>query len=261
MKKIKKEIAKFFARTYFQPFFETLHSIALKGMNYGSANNPKDSGEINLLKKLAKELPFQPVIFDVGSNNGQYLHLLLQNLKNLEPTIHCFEPEKSAFDDLQNHFGDFPNVLLNNFALGDKKAKLTLFSEAFGDVKSSFVNIGDDNLMRNQNEIEIATLDDYCEERNITKIHFLKIDVEGFETNVVIGSERMIKNNGIERIQLEHGSTHSIVMGASLFNFKKLLVDYGLFHIKQNGIRKIKYTPQMEIFFNSNYYFKKKNLD
>lgn len=261
MKKIKQEMIKFFARTYFQPFFETLHSIALKGMNYGSANNPKDSGEINLLKKLAKELPFQPVIFDVGSNNGQYLHLLLQNLKKLEPTIHCFEPEKSAFDDLQNHFGDFPNVILNNFALGNEKAKLILFSEASGDVKSSFVDIGDNNLMKKQNEIEITTLDNYCEERNITLINFLKIDVEGFETNVVIGSERMIKNNGIERIQLEHGSTHSIVMGASLYNFAKLLANYGMYHIKQNGIRKIKYSSQMEIFFNSNYYFINKNLD
>jgi FkbM family methyltransferase len=201
------------------------------------------------------------VIFDVGSNNGQYLYLLLQNLKKLEPTIHCFEPEKSAFDDLKHHFGDYPNVILNNFALGNKKDKLILFSEASGDVKSSFVDIGDDNLMKKQYEIEITTLDNYCEEKNITKINFLKIDVEGFETNVVIGSERMIKNNGIERIQLEHGSTHSVVMGASLYNFKKLLVDYGMYHIKQNGIRKIKYTTQMEIFFNSNYYFKKKNID
>ena len=257
MKKIKKIIILIIARTYFQNFFEFLHLLALKGMNYGSANEPKHSGENNLLKIVAKELPINPVLFDVGSNNGQYLKLLLQNFTVLEPTIHCFEPDDTAFAKLQKNFKNNKNVILNNFALGDQNMKSILFSDGSGDVKASLVDVNSNNLI--EKEIEIKKLDDYCITNKIDKISFLKIDTEGYEANVLIGSEKMIKNNCIERIQLEHGSMQTIIMGTTLYSLKKLLPRFNIFHIKQNGIRKILYKPQMEIFYNSNYYFKLKN--
>ncbi|MEO8234793.1 MAG: FkbM family methyltransferase [Flavobacterium sp.] len=257
MKKIKKIIILITARTYFQNFFEFLHFIALKGMNYGSANEPKDSGENNLLKMMAKELPINAVIFDVGSNNGQYLELLLQNFNALQPTIHCFEPDDTAFAKLQKNFKNNKNVILNNFALGDQNMKSILFSDGLGDVKASLVDVESDNLI--EKEIEIKRLDDYCIANKIDKINFLKIDTEGYEANVLIGSEKMIQSNCIERIQLEHGSMQTIIMGTTLYSLKKLLPRFNIFHIKQNGITKILYKPQMEIFYNSNYYFKLKN--
>lgn len=257
MKKIKKIITVIIARTYFQNFFEFLHFIALKGMNYGSANEPKHSGESNLLKKLAKELSSNPIIFDVGSNNGQYLQLLLENFNALEPTIHCFEPDDTAFAKLQNNFKNNKNVILNNFALGDQNMKSILFSDGLGDVKASLVDVDSNNLI--EKEIEIKKLDDYCITNKIDKINFLKIDTEGYEANVLIGSENMIENNCIERIQLEHGSMQTIIMGTTLYSLKKLVPRFNIFHIKQNGTRKIKYKPQMEIFYNSNYYFKLKD--
>jgi FkbM family methyltransferase len=257
MKKIKKLIIKIIGRTYFQWFFEGLYFISLKGMNYGSANNPEDSGELWLLKKISKEFKNQPVIFDVGSNNGQYLGLLLDNLKKTNPTIHCFEPDENAFSKLQKKYGNNQNVILNKFALGDKNSKSILFSEKAGSVTSSLVDI-DDSIGLIQNEIEVKTLDSYCNENNINKIDFLKIDTEGFETNVIIGSKNMIDNNKINKIQLEHGSIHSIIMGASLYNFKKLMPNLKIFHIKQNGVSAIKYNTNMEIYFNSNYYFELK---
>jgi FkbM family methyltransferase len=257
MKKIKKIITLIIARTYFQSFFEFLHFIALKGMNYGSANEPKYSGENNLLKIIAKELPINPVIFDVGSNNGQYLQLLLQNFKTLKPTIHCFEPDDTAFATLQNNFKNNSSVILNNFALGDQNTKSILFSDGLGDVKASLVDVNSNNLI--EKEIEIKKLEDYCIANKIGKINFLKIDTEGYEANVLIGSKKMLEDNCVERIQLEHGSMQTIIMGTTLYSLKQLLPRFNIFHIKQNGIRKIQYKPKMEIFYNSNYYFKLKN--
>jgi FkbM family methyltransferase len=257
MKRIKKLITIIIATTYFQPFFEFLHFVALKGMNYGSANGPKDSGENSLLKIVANELPFNPVIFDVGSNNGQYLQLLLENLNTLQPIIHCFEPDDIAFAKLQKNFKNSNNVILNNFALGNQNMKSILFSDGLGDVKASLVDVDRKNFI--EKEIEIKRLDDYCVANKIDKINFLKIDTEGYEANVLIGSEKMIENNCIERIQLEHGSIQTIVMGTTLYILKKVLPQFDIFHIKQNGIRKMHYKPQMEIFYNSNYYFKLKD--
>ena len=254
--KIKNTIIKIFASLFFQSFFEKMHYISLKGMNYGSANSPNQSGEVGLINLLKNELEQNPVVFDVGANNGQYLEILLDKFKHLNPIIHSFEPDKKAFERLKSKFADQKNVFLNQFALGEVEKKSLLYYSKSGGVDSSLINDNSTDLI--STEIQVKTLDSYCEEHQISKIDFLKIDVEGFERNVLLGSSKKISENSISRIQIEHGSIQSIIAGSSLYLFTKMLPNFDLFHIKQNGIRKLKYEPKNEIYYNSNYYFKLK---
>src|SRR5690606_22584286 len=107
-----------------------------------------------------------------------------------------------------------------------------------------------------QTSISMVTLDDYCLNNEIETIHFIKIDVEGFEMNVLKGAKTNIEKQNIKRIQVEHGSLQSIIAGTTLYGFTTLLHNYQCYHIKQNGIYKIDYAPINEIYYNSNYYFK-----
>jgi len=254
MKKINKLLLKIFATTFFQPFYEKLHYLSLKGMNYGSANSPVDSGELSVISLLKKELPKNAVIFDVGANNGQYLSYLLDMLKDISPVIHSFEPDVKAFKDLSDNYSSNNNVVLNNFALGEKETNSLIYISRKGGVDSSLIDSQKKGL--DSYEINVKTLDSYCEANKIVKIHFLKIDTEGYEMSVLKGSQQLITSKRIERIQLEHGSIHSIIVGSSLYNYLRILKNYTLYHIKQNGIYKLKYSPKNEIYYNSNYYFK-----
>jgi FkbM family methyltransferase len=256
MKKIKNFINSLFAVTFFQPFFEKLHYISLKGMNYGSANSPKNSGELAVLQYLSKKLQQNPVIFDVGSNNGQYLELLLKEFKDKNPVIHCFEPDLKSFKKLEARHQDKKNVILNNFALGNEEGSVILYGKVEGGIDSSLIK--SENVTLDEFPISVRKLDNYCLEHNIKNIDFLKIDTEGSEMNVLRGAKTTIENNNIARIQLEHGSMQSIIAGASLYNYLQILKGYKMFHIKRNGIYKLKYSPKNEIFYNSNYYFEKK---
>lgn len=253
MRKIKKIILQIFATTFFQPFFEKLHYIALKGMNYGSANSPLDSGEKAVVKWLKKELSQNPVLFDVGANNGQYLEMLLNVLQDINPIIHSFEPDAKAFQKLSEKFGHLEHVILNNFALGDKENTSILYVSKDGGVDSSLIKSNNHDFL--EYTIQVKTLDSYCLEHSISKIDFLKIDTEGYEMSVLKGGINMIEKKGIHKIQLEHGSIHSIMAGSSLFEYNKKLSDFDLFHVKQNGIYPIRYSPKNEIFYNSNYIF------
>lgn len=42
-------------------------------------------------------------------------------------------------------------------------------------------------------KIDCVTLDDYCEQNAIPSVSFIKIDVEGFEENVLQGAKRMLR--------------------------------------------------------------------
>ena len=69
-------------------------------------------------KKLIKR---NPIIFDVGANEGQSIKKYLNILKN--PIIHSFEPVSSAFNIMSERFSGNKKIYLNNFALGKKKEK------------------------------------------------------------------------------------------------------------------------------------------
>ena len=255
-RKFKQWVLSILATKKFQPFFRKLHWIALKGMNYGSANSPFESGEANVLDELENELPENPIIFDVGANRGYYIDLVIKKWGNKNPNLHAFEPDSSCYEILTRKYGSYNNIIFNKCALGSESGKATLYAEQEGAVNATLVE--SDLNTGVLTEVDVHTIDEYCLINNITTIDFLKIDTEGFEINVLKGAKEMIRKGAIHRIQLEHGSFQSILMGASLYSYGQILKEYELFHIKQDGLFKLNVTPINEIYYNSNYFFKHK---
>lgn len=237
-----------------QSFFEAMHKFSLKGMNYGSANKPKDSGELSVFDYIEEQEKRDLVIFDVGSNNGQYLEHLLSFFKHRKMTYYCFEPDPVAYGHLANFVNGKPGVSIFNLAFGGEQGVMTLYQNNSGSVGSSLVSL-DDKPNQQKVDVQVSTLDLFCKERGIEKIDFLKVDTEGFEAEVLKGAIELIANNKINYIQLEHGSMQSIKMGSSLYSYQQMLPKFRLYHIKQNGLRRIRYSERFEIFYNSNYFF------
>ena len=52
-------------------------------------------------------------------------------------------------------------------------------------------------------DVEVRTLDSYCSEKGIQNIAFLKIDVEGFEEDVLLGANSLLKSQNIGLILFE----------------------------------------------------------
>ena len=60
-----------------------------------------------------------PLIFDVGCNEGEFIDFSLNLFKN--PTIYSFEPETTSYQKLLEKYGKNNAINLYNFALGNKK--------------------------------------------------------------------------------------------------------------------------------------------
>ena len=52
------------------------------------------------LNFYGKDMTAPYTVFDVGANQGQYLHLLTSFFQPGEGEIHCFEPGKQTFERL-----------------------------------------------------------------------------------------------------------------------------------------------------------------
>lgn len=252
----------------YQRFFVRLHRIALKGMNIGEGASLDRSGELFALKSVKSELERkneQPyILFDVGANIGEYTESLCEVFADVKTKIFSFEPSLKTFEKMDLNIGNRKNVSLQNIAFGEKIGKHTLYSNKEGSGLASLYKrrLEHFNLAMDQaEEINIGTIDEFCKEKNISHIHFLKMDVEGHELAVLAGAQKMLKSDSIDFIQFEFGGCN--IDSRTFFQdfFYLLSPQYHLYRILKDGLFPItKYDESFEVFMATNFLARRKNF-
>ncbi len=251
-------------RKMFQKLFEKINFISLLGMNIGGGQDADKSGEKKAIMYINKFFKSQSkiTVFDVGANKGQYATLLNMVFKE-KAQIYSFEPSKNTFKELNETICDFKNIEIFNFGFGNESQKIELYTNAQGSGLASLYKRRLDHFKINMDKcevIDIKTIDDFCIEKNINQIHFLKLDVEGHEFKVLEGAKRMLKSGSIDFIQFEFGGCN--IDSRTFFqDFFYLLNDqYTIFRILKNGLYPIhEYKEIYEAFLTTNYLAQKKN--
>lgn len=134
------------------------------------------------------------VVFDVGANVGvSSIYAVLNGAKK----IYAFEPVPETYDILKN------NIKLNklenkivpiNYGLGnDERMKEVRYSFA-GDGMAKINLIEDEVNKKVKNTlIRIIKIDKFVKKYKIRRVNFIKMDVEGYEENVLLGAKETIK--------------------------------------------------------------------
>jgi FkbM family methyltransferase len=168
------------------------------------------------------------VFFDVGANIGYYSMLA----SSRGCAVHAFEPVPSTYERLK------ANAELNryewtcqNMGVSDQCGEIKIFMspDTIGNNSADIVYDPDDYVL-----CEMETIDNYCEERGIEEIDFLKVDVEGHEMKVLEGARRLLLSNGIGMILVE-------VKGINLSPALKdlMLERFQPYIFGKNGIEKV----------------------
>ena len=237
-----------------QPVYKAFFKLGVKGMNYDRGQVLENSGEGYVLKYVASKLSGPLTIFDVGANKGQYASMVLKNVK-LPFQLYSFEPQKSAFADLKNitaatHFKPF------NMGMGSEKKQETLYNQIEGSVFASVVKTSHDHVAEDRvkkETIDLSTIDTFCEEHAVKTIDLLKIDVEGYEIEVLKGAKKMIAEGNIPFIQFEFGVA-SIEARIFMKDFFKILTGYTIHRVLPNSLVKLEnYSEYLELFLTTNY--------
>jgi FkbM family methyltransferase len=151
---------------------------------------------------MARLAGVSPVVFDVGANIGQSVALFRKYLP--APRIHAFEPGASTFATLKAKYGHAHDVKLNSIGLGSRSESRE-FIENSTSRMSSFLEPGRDCFgeIVNRETRELASVDSYAETWKIQQIEILKTDTQGFDLEVLKGSERMLAAHRIHMIFVE----------------------------------------------------------
>jgi FkbM family methyltransferase len=244
-----------------QYFFERLHEIALKGMNFGNGAEFALSGELVALEyiksKLSHEHILPLVLFDVGANSGNYSLKLQEIFSPIPLNIYSFEAAVDMFKILQGNTQIYPQIRTFHQGISHEKGSMQLFkNQSFSGLSSLYQRrLQHFNLEMNETEtVQLTSIDEFCQQEHINRIDFLKLDIEGHELKALQGAKKMIQSNKIRFIQFEFGGCN-IDSRTYFQDFYYLLKDkYNLYRIVKDGLYPITHYREIdEIFTTINY--------
>lgn len=177
----------------------------------------------------------EPVIFDVGANTGKTVEVY----RTLFPAaaIHAFEPDPELSGPLAEKLRDDPRTIVNPVAVGAAEATLpfNVCRAGGNDGIGSFLPLNPDNeTVRHLKaetvrtiEVPVTTLDAYCAERGIGRIDFLKLDVQGFEDQCLLGAGGLLAQGAIRMVQVELLLSDMYARTLSFYDIEAILRPHG----------------------------------
>lgn len=174
--------------------------------------------EPHITKVLNRNLKLDSVFVDVGSNYGW--HSILSSSKCKK--VYSFEPQKVIHRIQLSSIikNNITNIEAFNCALGEENK----VSEMNPIEYNSWVNIGDLSVGSGGEKIKIKKMDSIIED----KVDFIKIDVQGYEKYVLLGSKQIIKKYK-PAIILEIESHQLLRFNYSLENLFSLIRSFGYY--------------------------------
>jgi FkbM family methyltransferase len=147
-----------------------------------------DSSE-HLLNYLEKS----EVIFDIGANIGQTAFNMYQTQvkKGLNPIIYAFEPYPKTFSKLESNIRLNKTTEIHAFNIGLSTEKGVLHMMQHSPANSGGFRMTTDSA--NSISVPVISLDEFVSEHQIAPIDFIKIDVEGFEVQVLNGAQKILE--------------------------------------------------------------------
>lgn len=144
-------------------------------------------------------------VVDIGANQGQFTNKILKILPGSK--IFCFEPLPDEFNDLKRTFKNHPDISLLNYALGNKVGK-TIFQKNKFSPSSSVLEMSENHEVNFpfttdslQIEVPMERLDNFLNLIDPDDKTLIKIDVQGYESEVISGGKEVLNKSKVVLIE------------------------------------------------------------
>jgi FkbM family methyltransferase len=165
------------------------------------------NGELEVIEHHIKD---NNIVFDVGAYCGEWSLVVFEKISSCH--IHTFEPLYSSFMKLKKNLSKYDNIIFNNVCVSNDEGFSDFWKYCDEPSLSTIYKRDEVEMKRHgifQQPLKMIvpkiSLDNYCKQRNIKNINFLKIDSEGSEFDILRGANRLLSEKKIDFIQFEYG--------------------------------------------------------
>jgi len=202
------------------------------------------------------------VIFDIGAGTGEWTKAVLDTHTGSQ--VHIFEPLTILYPQLTANLGTAiteKQVILNSSSVGASVGSQTFYYYENHPYYSTLHRNRPDSEehfdMGTPQELQVltTTLDSYCQQHQIKRIHFAKITAEGAELDVLRGAAQLLAKGKIDYLQFEYSGTY-LESNISIQYVSGYLrhYQYLIFKVQPNGLEfKPEFVPEDEDFQYANY--------
>lgn len=172
---------------------------------------------------------------DIGANVG-LMSIFASSVVGPKGVVHSFEPDPDLIALLQDNLrlNDVKNVETHNLALGSTPVTTSLY-------RHLDINRGAGSLLRIEDrctgevEVHVQTLDEFVANNILTDVRMIKIDVEGWELEVLKGGETLLSGPDAPILSVEFSESHPLKGGSltDLFEYIKGLNEYKIFKLRR----------------------------
>ncbi|MBW6420129.1 FkbM family methyltransferase [Rhizobium sp. XQZ8] len=165
------------------------------------------------------------IVWDIGANVGYYTEKFADAVGSTG-TVIAFEPSPRSAENLRSRFSETLNVTIESKALSDREGIMDFFVSENSVVDSLFqrADLSDTKIEK----VEVRRADGLT---NILVPNVVKIDVEGYEVEVILGMEKMLRASNLRALFVEVHFTELRERGLS--NGSEQIVNM----LKQNGFK------------------------
>lgn len=199
-------------------------------------NGIREPGATEYIRSILKP---DWIVIEAGANLGYYAFIEAQVVKK----VYAIEPIKKNINSLNKaiEINGFTNIKTYQLAVGDENKKAYINKSTLSNINtlSNIDNMKDEYKTfwekwhgDGVQETEVITIDDFIVRENIDKVDLIRMDVEGYETEVIMGMQKTLHNMKI-------GSYLFIEFHPVFFKDTSKMV-YAVDSIIQAGFRAIK---------------------
>lgn len=159
--------------------------------------------EEEIVEIMREKLVPGGVFYDVGANEG-YFTCVAGKIVGPTGLVVSVEPQSRLFTVVEKNtqLNDLTNVNIVRTAVGKSEGSGEMFL-------SPDINTGSSGMMqvskyrRSVETVQITTLDKLTEKLGTAKIDLMKIDIESFEWEAVLGSKKLFQSQSVKNIVIE----------------------------------------------------------
>jgi FkbM family methyltransferase len=182
-------------------------------------------------------------VFDIGANVGAVAQDYLRAFP--EAVVHCFEPVPATFEQLSRNLRGSSRVVLHREAVGSVVGSTKMFVGSWSPTNSLVKS----EVHSEEIDVSVTTIDSFCAQNGVGSIDLLKVDVEGFDMEVLRGGAGLLSSGRVRFVLVEVTPNRSIEQHVPLAVVQDFLEPlgfqlYGLYdqHLSHDGRPLIKFA-------------------